>query len=112
MRETERDPLRIEHMLTAAERIKKFMVEKDLSDIQNDEILFYAIVKNIEIIGEAAYMLTKEFKTKNQHIPWRQIEGMRHVLVHDYYRISPKEIFKVYKEDLPFLISNLSSLLS
>lgn len=45
MRETERDPLRIEHMLTAAERIKKFMVEKDLSDIQNDEILFYAIVK-------------------------------------------------------------------
>ena len=110
MREFERDPLRIDHMLDAASKINRFMENKSLEDLEIDEILFYAVVKNIEIFGEAAFMLTKEFKEKHSEIPWRKIIGMRHVLVHDYYRISPKEVYKVYKDDLPQLLQNLKSL--
>ena len=110
MRECERDPLRIEHILEAAHKINRFMDGKTLDDINKDEILFFAVVKNIEIIGEAAFMLTNEFKEKHPHIPWRQIVGMRHVLVHDYFRISPIEVYKVYSENLPVLIPQIEAL--
>ena len=110
MRETEKDPLRIDHMLEAISRIKLFLKNKDTAAALDDEILFFAIVKNIEIIGEAAFMLTKEFKEKHSNIPWRQIISMRHVLVHDYYRNSPKEVFKVCREDIPHLEKSLQIL--
>lgn len=111
MRETERDPLRIEHMLEAANNIMEFMKGKRLIDLQNDKILFFAVVKNIEIIGEAAFMLTKEYREAHPDIPWRQIAGMRHVLVHDYYKISPQEIYNVYAQNLSKLIEDLKPLL-
>lgn len=110
MREIERDPLRIEHMIEAAENVNSFMHGKNLDDLQNDKILFFAVVKNIEIIGEAAFMLTKEFKNINNGIPWKAIEGMRHILVHEYYQISPLQVFNVYKKDIPLLLDYLHTL--
>ena len=107
MREAERDSMRIEHMLKAVEKISQFMEGKSLKDLENDELLFFAVVKNIEIFGEAAFMLTKEFKEKHNKIPWKPIEGMRHVLVHNYYSIDPKEVYKVYSENLPELLPQL-----
>lgn len=111
MREFERDPLRLEHMLEAASNVKEFMAGKTLEDIKNDKILFFAVVKNIEIIGEAAFMLTKEFKETHHEIKWKDIIGMRHVLVHDYYRISPIQLFKVYQENIESLILNLQAII-
>lgn len=63
-------------------------------------MLFYATVKNIEIIGEAAYKLTHAFCRLHPETPWDFIAKMRHVLVHDYYQISTKEVWKVIKDDL------------
>lgn len=112
MREHERDSLRIQHMIDAANNVNEFMEGVTLEEIKTNKMLFFAVVKNIEIIGEAAFMLTKEFKSANPHIPWRQIEGMRHVLVHEYFQISPLQVFKVFKEDLPLLLPQLLSLKS
>lgn len=61
MRESERDPLRIEHMKEAISRVNEYMEGKTYDDLKENSMLFYAVVKNIEIIGEAAYKLTKEF---------------------------------------------------
>ena len=58
------------------------------------------MVKNIEIIGEAAFRLTKEFRQQHSETPWSSIVVMRHVLVHDYYQIKSKEVYKVINEDL------------
>lgn len=110
MRDSDRDPLRIQHMLEAANNVIQFMEGKSLQDLQNNKLLFFAVVKNIEIIGEAAFMLTKEFKNNNPVLPWRQIEGMRHVLVHEYFQISPIQVFNVFKEDIPILLPVLRSL--
>ena len=112
MRESKRDPLRILHIHEAIQNINEFMNGKSLDDVKNDKLLFYAVVKNIEIIGEAAFMLTKDFKSEHSHIPWTQIIGMRHVLVHEYFHISPLQVFKVYKEDLPKLKDWLKDLSS
>ena len=63
-----------------------------LDAVSSDRVLFYGPPKMVEIIGEAAYMITKEFKSSHPQLPWRQIEGMRHILVHGYYSISPGNI--------------------
>ena len=103
MREEIKDPIRIEHILEAIDNINLFMSGKDLSSLESDKILYFAVVKNIEIIGEAAYKLSKEFKELHNNIPWRQIEKMRHVLVHGYYSISAPLLYNVYTEDIPVL---------
>lgn len=110
MREADKDPLRLDHIIEAANNVVRFIEGKSLENIQKDDILFFAIVKNIEIIGEAAFMLTKDYKENNPEIPWRQIAGMRHVLVHDYYKISPIEVYKVATEDLPIIIPKIIEL--
>ncbi len=74
MREPVRDPARLEHMIQAIERINSFVSGKTQDEIQRDGVLYYAIVKNIEIIGEAAYMLTPEFRDAHPETPWRVIK--------------------------------------
>ncbi len=71
--------------------------------MQDDPIIFFGFVKHVEIIGEAVYMLTKEFKEAHPEVEWEVIEGMRHVLVHGYYQIKPEQIWQTIEEDIPEL---------
>lgn len=112
MRELLRDPERLLHMLEAINNVKEFNVGLSEENLQSDKLHFFAIVKNIEIIGEAAYKLTKEFKVIHPEIPWRKIEGLRHVLVHDYYRISVAELWIVIQRDIPILESQILNLIT
>ena len=72
-------------------------------EIENDPIIFYGYVKQIEIVGEAVYMLTKEFRASHSDVEWDAIEGMRHVLVHGYYKIKPKQLWNTIERDIPML---------
>lgn len=87
MREQIKDAGQIEHIAIAINYILSFVKNKTKEDFQTDKMLFFSVVKNLEIIGEAAYKLTNEFKESHPDIPWKLIIGMRHVLVHDYYNI-------------------------
>lgn len=107
MRETLRDPSRIIHMIQAIHNVNEYMNGKNQADLDNNSMLFYAVVKNIEIIGEAAYKLTQEFRDAHPQTPWRQIIGMRHILVHGYYQVESSEIFNLFVEDLPILLQQL-----
>ena len=60
-------------------------------------------MKNVEIIGEAAYMITNEFKDAHAELPWKQIIGMRHVLVHGYAQVSEEKLWNTVTKDLPQL---------
>ncbi len=111
MREIVRDKGRIEHMLEAISNVEEFTKGIDGKEFSDSKILFFAVVKNIEIVGEACYMLTKDFKEAHQSIPWIVIEKMRHVLVHGYYTISPDKVWKTVQEDLPVLKKQLLNLL-
>ncbi len=100
MREPIRDKGRLEHILQSINNLQDFSQGKSLEDLQNDHVLYYALVKNIEIIGEAAYMLTIEFKSAHTEVNWRDIISMRHVLVHGYYAISPGHVWSVIEHDI------------
>jgi uncharacterized protein with HEPN domain len=100
MREPVRDKGRLEHMLDAIDRVLSYMEGKSFDDLSKDKIEYYGIVKCIEIVGEAAYKLSNDFKLANASTPWAVIEKMRHVLVHDYYMIDENEVKYVIEDDL------------
>jgi len=100
MREPLKDRIRLEHILTAIDNIFKFTNGKTIQQFNDDTMLFYATVKNIEIIGEAAYHLTRAFCKEHPATPWNDVMRMRNILVHDYYKIRLNEVWKVIKEDL------------
>lgn len=112
MREPLKDPIRLNHILEAAEQIVDANRRLTLDAIEKDPILFFGIVKLVEIIGEASYKLSKEFKSAHPELPWREIEGMRHVLVHDYYTIDSKILWDTITESIPPLIPTIRKIIS
>lgn len=103
MREQIKDKQRLEHILHAIDIINEGMKQFDWEQIKTSPIIYFGFVKEVEIIGEATYMLSKEFKQAHSGVPWNKIEGMRHVLVHGYYAINPNHLKIVISDDLPKL---------
>ena len=101
MREVLRDPGRLEQMLTNIDNAIRFYADNRSIDFTEKDLAFYALVKAVEIVGEAAYMLTDEFKRSHPDTPWRKIVGMRHILVHGYYQIRKDDLLEVVQNDLP-----------
>lgn len=111
MREPIKDRGRIEHMLEMALNLQEAKSLHTFEDILNDRILFYGITKMTEIIGEGAYKLTHEFRDTHPEIPWREIIGMRHLLVHGYFTINPEVLWDVIQNDIPSMIPTLKKYL-
>ena len=103
MREKIRDKGRLEHILSSIDIILNNKNRYEYEDVINDPIVFYGFVKHVEIIGEAVYMLTKEFRETHTEVEWDVIEGMRHVLVHGYYKIKPNQLWNTIENDIPKL---------
>ncbi|MDR0812132.1 MAG: DUF86 domain-containing protein [Paludibacter sp.] len=103
MREEIRDTGRLEHILESINNLFEFTQNITFTDFQNDKMRKFAIVKNLEIIGEASYMMTKQFKEQHSEIEWKVIVDLRHVLVHGYYKIRNEEIWYIIQNDLPQL---------
>lgn len=96
-------------MLEAATILRDKSHLHSLQAIKDDQILFFGYAKLIEIIGEAAYKLTNEFKESHPELPWKAIVGMRHVMVHDYYSMSPEKIWTTITTDIPDMIPILET---
>ncbi len=112
MRDPHKDSGRITHMLDMVHLLEDAATKHTLTEIQSDRILFYGLSKMVEIIGAAAYMTTKEFKASHPQLPWREIEGMRHILVHGYYTISAEVLWDVILNDIPSMKPVLTAYLT
>lgn len=100
MRETIRDRERVLHMIEAIDQIDGARHRYSIRQLMTDPVLFYGMVKLVEVIGEAAYKITEETRDKRPDIPWKAIIGMRHVLVHGYYQIKPERLMATVETDL------------
>ncbi|MDE5790681.1 MAG: DUF86 domain-containing protein [Muribaculaceae bacterium] len=109
MREADKDLNRLQHMLESIHNVNKFMDGMTRADLDENPMLYYAVVKNIEIVGEAAYMLTPGFISAHPETPWKFIIKMRHILVHGYYQIEADQLYNVYTEDLPILLPQIEA---
>lgn len=103
MREPKRDRGRLEHVLNAIECVENYTQNVDKEVLQQDKLRLHATIYNVQIVGEAIYKLSNEFKQEHEKTPWRVIEKMRHILVHDYFQINFDILWSVIKDDLPTL---------
>jgi uncharacterized protein with HEPN domain len=98
-------------MLNASKEATEFAAGKSRKDLEKDRILTLAIIKSIEIIGEAASKVTTEFKLKNKEIPWDDIINMRHRLIHAYFDVNLDIVWQTVETDLPELIAALTKII-
>ena len=97
------DKQRLLHILDAISEIENYTSNVDLNTFLNSSMMRFASIKQIEIIGEAANLITKETKNKITNINWQQIVGMRHILVHEYFGVDNNLIWQVIVDDIPKL---------
>ena len=112
MRETIKDRTRLLHILNAIQKVEDYVNGKNKQQLLESSLHLHATAYNIQIIGEAIYKLTKEFKDSHPDTPWRVIEKMRHILVHDYFAVDVEIMWLVINDDLPILKRQIESYLS
>ena len=99
------DEIRLNHMLSAAREAQAFVRNETRASIEKDRKLILALVKAVEIIGEAASKASAECQKDLPQIPWRNIIGMRNRLIHAYFDVNLDILWKTITEDLNPLIS-------
>ncbi len=101
------DEIRLHHMLDAAREAVSFARHRVRSDMETDRQLVLSLVKDIEIVGEAASQVSDSFRTQSPEIDWQNMIAMRNRLVHAYFSINLDIVWQTVKEDLPRLITQL-----
>jgi len=94
-------------MLAAIGRIRRYVGRKSRTAFLRSALLQDAVIRNIEIVGEAAGRVSTETTTRTPEIPWREIVGMRHRLIHGYLEVNLDTVWQVVERDLPALDRNL-----
>ena len=100
MREHSRDQGHLEDILKYAQNVEKIMDGISYEDFTKDIRIYYSVMKNVEVIGEAANMLTRHFRETHAELPWRQIVSMRNVLVHGYAQVSDIDLWQTATNDI------------
>jgi len=106
------DTVRLRHMLDAAKRAIDFMQGRAKSDLESDEQLSLAVVRLLEILGEAAKNVSEDLRKDYPDIPWRQIAGTRDRLIHGYFDVDLDIVWQIISTDLPVLAAQLEKALS
>ena len=108
---SKRDPkLYLEDILISIERIDEYTKDVLFSDFSNDQIVIDAVVRNLEIIGEAARNMPKVILDKHPGIPWEKMVSMRNKVIHEYLNVDLEILWKTIHDDLPPLKKQLKSL--
>jgi len=105
------DRIRLQHMLEAAQTAMMMVRNRKPEELKRDIELTLALMKAIEIIGEAASKVTAGFQQAQVDLPWAEIVGMRNRLVHIYFDINLELLWKTVSEDLPPLADRLEAIL-
>lgn len=103
-----RDEDRVAHIIDAAHRIAE-ITSRGRAAFDVDHVLQAALVYNIQVIGEAAARLSDEFRSMLEDIPWRQVIGMRNLVVHDYFDVDLDLVWQTAVRSVPDLAKKLES---
>ena len=98
-------------MLENAQRAIHFVNGMNYEVFAKDDKTVYAVIRAVEIIGEAAGNIPEEIRSKYPDIPWRDVKGMRNKLIHQYFGINMEVVWQTIHEDLPMIIAILEDIL-
>lgn len=105
------DRVRLLHMIEAAENALNFVAGLDIAELEQDRKTLFAVIRCIEIIGEAAARLSEATRAAAPDIPWSAIVGMRNRLVHAYFDVDTELVWKTIHVELPALRERLQTLI-
>ncbi|TDQ42360.1 HepT-like ribonuclease domain-containing protein [Aureibacillus halotolerans] len=94
--------LYVSHILDSLNQIESYCSDGKNSFFQS-RLIQDAVIRNLEIIGEATKQLSGEFRKKHDHIPWREMAGLRDILIHDYFGVDLRTVWGVIEKELPKL---------
>ena len=104
------DRVRLRHMIEVAESAMRFIAGRQRTDLEEDRMLLFALVRAIEVLGEAASRMSDEMRTTHTSIPWRAIIGMRKRLIHAYFEINTEIVWQTVTQEIPALLPQLRAL--
>ena len=105
------DRIRLLHMVEAAEAAMRFAAGRQRDDLQTDQMLLFAVIRAIEVLGEAANKVSEEVRTANVNIPWKAIVGMRNRLIHAYFDVDTDMVWETLQIEIPEVLTHLQALL-
>jgi uncharacterized protein with HEPN domain len=106
------DKIRVQHMIDAAEEVKSFVGDTSEQDFIKNRMLILSVIKEIEVIGEAASRISEVTKLEYPDIPWQDIIGMRNRLIHGYFDVNVKLVWNTVKNNLPVLNKSLKEIIN
>ena len=105
------DPTRLHHMRDAALEAVSFLGDLDAGDLAENRLVCQAVVRSLEVVGEAAAQISQPYRDAHSEVSWPKIVGMRNRLVHAYFEVDYEVVTKTVKQDLPSLIETLKKLI-
>ncbi|MBU4481604.1 DUF86 domain-containing protein [Patescibacteria group bacterium] len=102
----------IEDIVEAMEKVMKFTKDMGYDDFVGDDKTISAVIRKLEIIGEAVKKIPSKVKKNYTQIPWKDMAGMRDKLIHEYFGVDPKRVWNTVKKDIPDLKPQFEKLLT
>lgn len=102
-----KDFARLQHMLDSTQAILSFARGKRRASLDNDRLFQSAVLRELEIVGEAAGRVSEKTKKKFPHIPWKELMGLRNRLIHAYFDVDHDIVWKTIREYLPSFLKHL-----
>jgi len=95
------DAVFLGHMLSAMDRLSELLTKTDRDTFDRDWVVQDAIIRELEVLGEAGGRVSPEFAAAHPEIPWREITGIRHKLIHDYFVVDLGIVWRTATVNVP-----------
>ena len=105
------DQIRLQHTIDAIAEIRSFIEGLDFEGFSKSSLIKSACIRQLEIIGEACNRISEELKNENPDVPWRQVVGLRNVLIHQYFGVDEQIIWDVIQKEMLMLESRAKEIM-
>lgn len=105
------DKIYLDHIQYSLSKISDYLSEISYSEFLESEMAQDAVIRKLQVIGEATKKISKEFRIKYPNVPWKEIAGMRDKLIHDYFDVDMGVVWNTAKIEIPDLLKIISEII-